>query len=142
MKLKKIHRDAIKYMLDGSLTKDEIADKIGKSRKTLYNWLKDPDFEAEYEEQERQRRAAMVAAILRNARDGVARASKIINESEDTKAVVSMISDMLDRAGFPKLKQMDLAVNASVDTEDSAAKTGIVLIPAKLEGGDISGSMG
>lgn len=122
-----MHREVIRLLLEGELTRDEIAARVKKSRQTLYNWLKDPVFNNELEECRRQRESLFKARIARNAGYAIERQKKILIESEDDRAAASVIADTLDRAGYPKLKQSD------TDAADRNANAGVIFIPRKLE---------
>ena len=129
-----MHRDVIEKLLEGELTKDQIASSVKKSRQTVYNWLKDPLFMEELEERQRQRDAAYKARLARNAGYALDRARKILNDSEDDRAAATVIADTLDRAGYPKLKQVDLKHEHDVKTG------GMIFIPAVDE--DITNGAG
>ena len=126
-KLTKLHRQAIKLLMDGELTMDEIAASVKKTRQTLYNWMKDPVFAAELEECRKQQRDTFKARIGRNAGYAIDRAKQILTKSDDDRAAAQVIADTLDRAGYPKIKQSDLNVNAKIEN------AGVVLIPRKLD---------
>ncbi|MBR0365568.1 MAG: hypothetical protein IJH94_02045 [Clostridia bacterium] len=119
-----MHRDVIEKLLEGDLTKDQIAASVKKSRQTIYNWLKDPLFSEELEERKRQRDALYKARLARNAGYALDRARKILNDSEDDRAAATVIADTLDRAGYPKLKQVDLK------HEHDVKPGGMIFIPA------------
>ena len=130
-RLTKLHRDVIELLLGGELTKDQIASSVKKSRQTLYNRLKDPLFKAELEERKAQLDSLYKARLLRNAGHALDRAKQILTQSEDDRAAATVIADTLDRAGYPKLKQVDLKHEHDVKSH------GLVFIPA-VEG-DIDG---
>ena len=49
MRINKRHSEAIELLIEGTLTKEQIAKNVHVSRSTLYKWLEDEDFTAEYE---------------------------------------------------------------------------------------------
>lgn len=122
-KLNKMHRQAIELILDGSLTMDEIAKSVKKTRKTIYNWMDDDVFKAELAERNKQRESAFKARLQRNAGLALDRARDILKSGGDEKAVAAVISDTLDRAGYPKIKAADLK------DEQTEQKGGVIFIP-------------
>lgn len=122
-KLNENHRAAIKYMLEGEMTMDQIAERVKKTRKTLYNWLKEPVFAAELEERKRQIESLYKARLSRNAGLALDRARDILSESEDDRAAAAVISDTLDRAGYPKLKLSDLKQTSKHEN------AGVIIMP-------------
>lgn len=123
-RLTKLHRSVIDKLLAGDMTKDEIAADVKKSRQTIYNWLKDPVFKAELEERRAQLDALYKARLMRNAGHALDRAKDILTKSEDDRAAATVIADTLDRAGYPKLKQVDLKHEHDVKTH------GLIFIPS------------
>ena len=98
--MKKNKEKALKLMLEGNMTMQEIADDVKKTRRTLYNWLEnDEEFKEEYE-----RRLADMARMSR-ARLGVLvpkainRAEDILENSRNDIAAANVIKDVLDRTG-------------------------------------------
>lgn len=98
--MKKNKEMALKLMLEGNMTMQEIADNVKKTRRTLYNWLEnDEEFKEEYE-----RRLADMARMSR-ARLGVLvpkainRAEEILDNSRNDIAAANVIKDVLDRTG-------------------------------------------
>ena len=98
--MKKNKEMALKLMLEGNMTMQEIADYVKKTRRTLYNWLEnDEEFKEEYE-----RRLADMARMSR-ARLGVLvpkainRAEEILDNSRNDIAAANVIKDVLDRTG-------------------------------------------
>ena len=102
MKLTKKHKTAIELMILGELNMDEIARCVKVSRKTLYNWQQDEDFNAEYDEriaeiERRQRRR-----ICNMAEKALDRQEQILEKSKNDMAAASVAADVLDRAGYTK----------------------------------------
>lgn len=100
MRITKRHSEAIELLVEGTLTKEQIAKSVRVSRSTLYKWLKDEDFNAEYEyrleEIERQTRAR----IRRMTVKALDRQEKILDTSRNDMAAASVAADVLDRAGY------------------------------------------
>ena len=122
-RLNDLHRLAIQLILDGDLTMDQIAERVKKSRQTLYNWINDPVFAKELEERKSQLDSLYKARLTQNAGRALDRAKKILLDSEDDRAAASVIADTLDRAGYPRLKTSDLKKS------ENNAKSGVVILP-------------
>ncbi len=100
MRINKRHSEAIELLIEGTLTKEQIAKNVHVSRSTLYKWLEDEDFIAEYEyrleEIERQTRAR----IRRMTAKALDRQERILDTSRNDMAAASVAADVLDRAGY------------------------------------------
>lgn len=100
MRINKRHSEAIELLIEGTLTKEQIAKNVHVSRSTLYKWLEDEDFTAEYEyrleEIERQTRAR----IRRMTAKALDRQERILDTSKNDIAAASVAADVLDRAGY------------------------------------------
>lgn len=100
MRITKRHEDAIGMLIDGKLTKEEIAKIVRVSRSTLYRWLEDEDFNDEYEYQlselERQTRARIRGLTVK----ALDRQEKILDYSRNDNAAAAVAADVLDRAGY------------------------------------------
>ena len=100
MRITKRHRQAIELMIDGSMTKEEIAKIVKVSRTTLYNWLQDDDFNEELEEQTAEIERLTRARIRKMTKKALDRQEKILDHSKNDMAAASVAADVLDRAGF------------------------------------------
>lgn len=100
MKITKRHRKAIELMINGNLSKEEIAKIVKVSRSTLYNWLADEDFTEELEEQNAEIERLTRARIRNMTKKALDRQEKILEYSKNDMAAASVASDVLDRAGF------------------------------------------
>ena len=100
MRITKRHEEAIGLLIDGELSKEDIAKSVRVSRSTLYRWLEDEDFTAEYEyrleEIERQTRAR----IRRMTAKALDRQERILDTSKNDIAAAPVAADVLDRAGY------------------------------------------
>lgn len=100
MKITKRHRKAIELLIDGKLTKEEIAKIVNVSRTTLYNWLADDNFNEELEEQIAEIDRLTRTRIRNMTKKALDRQEKILDHSKNDIAAASVASDVLDRAGF------------------------------------------
>ena len=130
MKINKTHRNVMKLLLEGKLSISEIADSVKKSRKTIYNWIEDPDFKEEYEEMKRDYERTIKARVVHLAKTALDTQETIMKESKNDMARANVSSDVLDRAGFIKLKQSDMA-----KAEAESVEGGIVVLADVLEEG-------
>lgn len=100
MRLTKRHKEAIRLLIEGDMSKDEIAKSVKTSRQTLYNWLNDPDFEEEYDEQLKEidrRTRRRISKMVDTALD---RQEEILTRSRNDNAAAIVAKDVLDRAGY------------------------------------------
>ena len=130
-RLNSTHRDVIERLLSGEETIEQIALSVKKSRRTIHNWMNDPLFKAEYEEREAEFRRVQKARITQLAAKAIDTQSSIMDNSKNDKARADVASDVLDRAGYIKIKK--------ADTKENEEKTGGVVILAEIkEGGTIN----
>lgn len=120
MRLTERHEMALKLLLEGNLTKQEIARSVQISRKTLYNWLKDDKFSEALEERRADHRRMVRAKLERMAYNAVKAQEKILTEGEDDRAIATVSADVLDRAGYIKPKH--------TDTNDTPEGTGVIIL--------------
>ncbi len=100
MKITKKHKTAIKLLLDGRFSQEEIAQNVKVSRKTLYNWIKNPDFEQEYNEQLNEIERRTKRRISRMVDTALERQERILTKSRNDNAAAMVAKDVLDRAGY------------------------------------------
>ena len=124
----------MKLLLEGKLSISDIADSVKKSRKTIYNWIDDPDFKEEYEEMKSDYERTIKARVVHLAKTALDTQENIMKESKNDMARANVSSDVLDRAGFIKLKQSDI-----VKAESDSVEGGIVILADVLEGGESDG---
>ena len=120
-KLTKKHRTAIELLLQGSKTIEEIAESVKVSRKTLYNWMKDPLFDEELKEREADFRRVQKARITQLAAKALDTQEKIMDKSKNDVARAGVASDVLDRAGYIKPKKSE--------EEKETRKGGVLILP-------------
>lgn len=100
MKITKKHKTAINLLIDGRFSQEEIAQNVKVSRKTLYNWIKDPDFEQEYNEQLNEIERRIKRRISRMVDTALTRQELILEKSGNDNAAAIVAKDVLDRAGY------------------------------------------
>ena len=100
MKITKKHKTAIKLLLDGRFSQEEIAQNVKVSRKTLYNWIKNPDFEQEYNEQLNEIERRTKRRISRMVDTALERQERILTKSRNDNAAAMVAKDVLDRVGY------------------------------------------
>lgn len=128
MRITNRHETAIELLLDGDLSKKEIAAAVQISRKTLYNWLKDKDFADELEERQTDHRRMVRAKLERLADRAVKAQEKIITKGKDEKAIATVSSDVLDRAGYLKPK--------SNENKTAPEGTGVIILAEVKDDGE------
>lgn len=125
----------MQLMLEGKMSIGEIAENVKKSRKTIYNWMNDPDFQEEYKELENDFNRTIKATISHMAKTALHTQENIMKDSNNDIARANVSFDVLDRAGFVKLKYSDIS-KADADTVEG----GIVILADVIdEGGEGNG---
>lgn len=114
MKLGKKHKTAIKLLIEGELSKEEIAQSVKVSRKTLYNWLNDADFSEEYNEQVAEIDRKVKRRISNMVNDALDRQKRILNKSKNDNAAAVVAKDVLDRAGYAPDSKIQLEGEGAV----------------------------
>ena len=114
MKITKKHKKAIELLISGELTKEEIANCVKVSRKTLYNWIDDPDFAAEYDEQLAEINRRQKRRIYNMADKALDTQERILEKSKNDIAAASVASDVLDRAGYKPDDKVSIEAAAPV----------------------------
>ena len=130
-RLNSTHRDVIERLLSGEETIEQIALSVKKSRRTIHNWMNDPLFKAEYEEREAEFRRGQKARITQLAAKAIDTQSSIMDNSKNDKARADVASDVLDRAGYVKVKN-------PVEQDKDEALGGVVILAEIKEGGTIN----
>ena len=114
MKITKRHREAIKLLIEGQLTKEEIAKNVNVSRPTLYNWLKDEDFKEVYEEEISELERRVKRRIANMVNDALDRQERILNNSKNDIAAAAVAKDVLDRAGYAPDENVNISGTEAV----------------------------
>ena len=114
MKITKKHKKAIELLISGELTKEEIANCVKVSRKTLYNWIDDPDFAAEYDEQLAEINRRQKRRIYNMVDKALDTQERILEKSKNDIAAASVASDVLDRAGYKPDDKVSIEAAAPV----------------------------
>lgn len=118
MKITKKHKTAIKLLLDGRFSQEEIAQNVKVSRKTLYNWIKNPDFEQEYNEQLNEIERRTKRRISRMVDTALERQERILTKSRNDNAAAMVAKDVLDRAGYAPDSNINVNAEGAVQIID------------------------
>lgn len=89
--------EAIELLVDGVETKKDIAEQIGVSRTTLYDWLKDPEFLLELGKSEQAAKHFTQQKINRKKDRLVEIIHEIAESSANDMARLNAAKDLLDR---------------------------------------------
>lgn len=100
MRLTKKHKTAIELLIEGTMSKTDIAQSVNVSRQTLNKWLNDTDFKAEYDEQLKEIDRRFKRRISNMTAAALDRQEKILKRSKNDIAAASVAKDVLDRAGY------------------------------------------
>ena len=120
MRITDKHRNVIRMLIEGDLSKSEIAENVKIARKTLYNWLENDDFKEALNEEIKERERMVKAKIGVLAYQAVLRQEKILNKGKSDLAAANVAKDVLDRAGYEKV---------SLITSDEAEAGGVIFMP-------------
>lgn len=121
--MKKAKETALNLMLEGNYTMQEIAERVKKTRQTLYNWLEnDEEFKEEYERRQEDMSRMAKARISQIAAKAIDRAEKILVSSKNDMAAASVIKDTLDRAGYNTDNIVHLSADAPVQIINNIPK--------------------
>ena len=114
MKLTKRHRTAIKLLIEGRLSKEEIAQSVKVARQTLYNWMNDSDFIEEYNEQLAEIDRRVKRRISNLVNDALDRQERILNKGKNDIAAAAVAKDVLDRAGYAAEENINVSGTEAV----------------------------
>lgn len=118
MKLNKTHNRAIELLFEGKLTREEIAEQIGKSPKTLYNWEQDEDFQEAFDKAKKEDERHNWLRIRRLSRKALEVQEKIMDKSRNDMARASVAADVLNRAGYAPDQNVNVNAGAVVEIID------------------------
>lgn len=90
--------EAVQMLLEGQLSKGEIADKLGIHRNTLTNWLRMDNFNAAVDECASEKYRQMVRYIGSKAPIALARLWKLAESSSDKRVCREIYTYFVDRA--------------------------------------------
>lgn len=125
-RLNNTHRAVIDKLLRGDGTIEEIAVSVQKSKRTIHYWLKDPLFKKELEEREADFKRVQKARITQLASKALDTQEEIMGSSKNDKARADVASDVLDRAGYIKVKQSEIV-------DKTEERTGVVVLAEVIE---------
>lgn len=134
MRLSAKHKTAISLLIEGRLTKEEIAKSVKVSRKTLYNWLDDADFKEEYDEQLKEIERKQRRRISNMVNKALDTQERILEKSKNDVAAASVASDVLDRAGYAPAKEVQINGGVPIQIiDDLEASAGEVVADEPLK---------
>jgi len=111
---------AIEMLVDGELTKVEIAKRIGVSRQALYNWLDDEEFRAELD-----RRLQGIKSFVQKRIDAklefvIDKLYELATDNSNKRVQAQVLQYLADRAlGKPSSK---LDITAEAKTGDTVSQ--------------------
>lgn len=94
------HKKVIELLIEGDLTKEEIAKSVHIARSTLYKWLEDEEFKEEYDEQLAEIERRIRRRINNMTKSALDRQEKILQKGKNDIAAAAVAKDVLDRAGY------------------------------------------
>ncbi|ADL08041.1 helix-turn-helix domain-containing protein [Thermosediminibacter oceani] len=111
-------RLCIEYLVAGmSIT--EIAQKIGRSRQAIYDWLKNPEFKAALDERLQENKAQAEKIINSKLPEALYKIWALIEKSQSDKVKADLLKYWVDRQlGKPSTK---VSVDMNDPNKDSAA---------------------
>lgn len=123
MKLTKKHKNAIEMLIEGNLTKAEIARRVKVSRQTLNNWLNDADFTAEYDKQLDEIDRITRRKISKLTTLALDRQEKILKYGKNDVAAATVAKDVLDRAGYAPEENLNISGGEKVVIVDNIQRS-------------------
>lgn len=88
---------AIQLLLDGRLTKSQIAVEVGCTRQTLYDWLKSPDFAAELDRRKTELKDLGQQMFASKLVDAIVGYWNLIQSTENDKVKADGYEYFIDR---------------------------------------------
>ena len=111
------HIAAIDYILSGTMLKQEIADRVGISRRTLNRWENDIEFKTELDRRREQLKKCGENKIINETTNLVAQMLDLAYKSSDLRVKYNAIKYLLDRSlGVPTVAKQD---NGNQDNKES-----------------------
>lgn len=102
------HIAAIDYILSGTMLKQEIADRVGISSRTLNRWENDIEFKAELDRRREQLKKCGENKIINETTNLVAQMLNLAYKSTDLRVKYNAIKYLLDRSlGVPTVVKVD-----------------------------------
>jgi transposase len=102
------HIAAIDYILSGTMLKQEIADRVGISSRTLNRWENDIEFKAELDRRREQLKKCGENKIINETTNLVAQMLNLAYKSTDLRVKYNAIKYLLDRSlGVPTIAKVD-----------------------------------
>lgn len=124
MKLTKKHRTAIELLIEGNMSKTDIAQSVNVSRQTLNKWLNDTDFKDEYDEQIKEIERRFKRRICNMTAAALDRQENILKRSKNDIAAASVAKDILDRAGYAPDDNINIEMKEQVIIVDDIPRGG------------------
>lgn len=102
------HIAAIDYILSGTMLKQEVADRVGISTRTLNRWENDIEFKAELDRRREQLKKCAENKIVNETTNLVDKMFDLAYKSTDHRVKYNAIKYLLDRSlGVPTVAKVD-----------------------------------
>lgn len=102
------HIAAIDYLLSGTMLKQEVADRVGISARTLNRWENDIEFKAELDRRREQLKKCAENKIVNETTNLVDKMFDLAYKSTDHRVKYNAIKYLLDRSlGVPTVAKAD-----------------------------------
>lgn len=116
------HIAAIDYILSGTMLKQEIADRVGISTRTLNRWENDIEFKAELDRRREQLKKCGENKIVNETTNLVAQMLDLAYKSTDLRVKYNAIKYLLDRSlGVPTVAKQGDSIQGDKENKDANA---------------------
>ena len=110
---------AIDYLLSGTLTKADIAKRVGISTRTLYRWEKDEEFKAELDKCRNHFKNKATNRIVNETNSLVDVMLDLAYKSSDQRVKYNATKYLLDRSlGVPTAAKEDISDSGNSDKKE------------------------
>ncbi|MGF7057200.1 phBC6A51 family helix-turn-helix protein [Brassicibacter mesophilus] len=115
---------AIQLLVDGELSRTDIAKKVGVSRQALYNWLDNDEFKAELNRRIQDRKVLCEKIIDSKLQDAVDKLWELQLSTQNSRVKAEVLKYFIDRAlGKPASK---LEMNDSRENKENITDNDIL----------------
>lgn len=106
---------AIQLLLDGRLTKTQVASEVGCTRQTLYDWLKSADFSAELDRRKTELKDLGQQMFASKLADAIVGYWNLIQNTENDKVKADGYEYFIDRQLGKVTSRLEVTADAKTD---------------------------
>lgn len=113
-------RKAIALLIENQYKKTEIADMVGVSRQTIYDWMKNKEFAAELDKTLQQIKIFGENSIKANLQQHINQIQKLAATAESEKTRLEAATYLVDRVLGKTTSKIDLTAEAKQTVEENS----------------------